>query len=128
MLTHNICTNEDGFLPDETVERLHVEFAALSDFLTFSGFTRVGLAVVLGEGSDLGDSVGGGGEGLLETGVLCLDVEDHFEVVLFEFDLMLDEEGDFGRGLGIESKGQQKAAQQKHPSRQTGSHHFANAI
>ena len=91
-----VITNEDGFSFDEAVLRLYVELSTFCDLLTFSLLLGVGLAVVLYQISDVFDCFLCVFEGLLEAGVLCLDVDHYLEVILLFVDLVLHEEGDLG--------------------------------
>lgn len=89
-------TNEDRFSFDESILWLYIEFPTFCDLLAFSLLLGVGLAVLLYQISDVFDCFLSILKGLLETGVLRLDIDDYLEVILLFVDLVLHEEGDLG--------------------------------
>lgn len=89
-------TNENRFSFDEAILGLYIELAAFCDLLAFSLLLAVGLTVLLYQISDIFDSFLCILKGLIETGILGLDIDDYFEVILLFVDLVLHEEGDLG--------------------------------
>ena len=100
-------TYEDGFASDGSVLGLDIEFSTLADFLAFFFLFAILKAKLFNFLPHKLYSFSCIFQSIFHAGVLTLNFYHHFDVILIDFYLMLNEEGE-GNGLCAENGGREE--------------------